>query len=244
MLTFNISAHHSWWSEHGPGCVRSEMPQAPGVRTTESQSYITVMGCLLDYQYIEVAHSGAQILVAVSMFFNVKCKYIHVWTCHRNWSYFTLNSGSHLPHTGIRCVWRVTMIDKTVKLVFPSKYFSQHKQSVIWSVAGSLPLPQMLNKKIDLLSCLAENQTHQLVTGYSNTGRTVIVLFVLLSMNTKETQILPLIHICTHTCITDSPDVGWGPGPTFQHSRHFSSDLNSPDIYSQWYYTHTHKRCM
>lgn len=47
------------------------MPQAPGVRTTESQSYITVMGCLLDYQYIEVAHSGAQILVAVSTTDNI-----------------------------------------------------------------------------------------------------------------------------------------------------------------------------
>lgn len=66
LLTFNISAHHSWWGEHGPGCIRKEMPQAAGVRATESQSYITVMGCLLDYQYIEVAHSGAQILVAVS----------------------------------------------------------------------------------------------------------------------------------------------------------------------------------
>uniref|UniRef100_A0A673A877 Sodium/potassium-transporting ATPase subunit beta-1-interacting protein n=1 Tax=Sphaeramia orbicularis TaxID=375764 RepID=A0A673A877_9TELE len=65
LLTFNISAHHSWWSEHGPGCVRREMPQAPGVRTTESHSYITVMGCLMDYQYIEVVHSGTQILVAL-----------------------------------------------------------------------------------------------------------------------------------------------------------------------------------
>lgn len=42
------------------------MQQAPGVRTTESHSYITVMGCHIDYQYIEVAHSGGQILVAVS----------------------------------------------------------------------------------------------------------------------------------------------------------------------------------
>lgn len=42
------------------------MQQAPGVRTTESHSYITVMGCLIDYQYIEVVHSGGQILVAVS----------------------------------------------------------------------------------------------------------------------------------------------------------------------------------
>ncbi|XP_062282409.1 sodium/potassium-transporting ATPase subunit beta-1-interacting protein 4 isoform X2 [Scomber scombrus] len=65
LLTFNISAHRSWWSEHGPGCVRREVPQAPRVHTTESHAYITVMGCLMDYQYIEVMHSGTQILVAL-----------------------------------------------------------------------------------------------------------------------------------------------------------------------------------
>ncbi|XP_028309677.1 sodium/potassium-transporting ATPase subunit beta-1-interacting protein 4 isoform X2 [Gouania willdenowi] len=66
MLTFHISAHHSWWSEHGPGCVRREMPQAPiGVQPSENHSYITVMGCLLDYQYIEVMQSSTQILVAL-----------------------------------------------------------------------------------------------------------------------------------------------------------------------------------
>uniref|UniRef100_A0A3B3RRF7 Sodium/potassium-transporting ATPase subunit beta-1-interacting protein n=1 Tax=Paramormyrops kingsleyae TaxID=1676925 RepID=A0A3B3RRF7_9TELE len=65
LLTFNISAHHSWWSEHGPGCVRKEMPAA-SVRGPDSQAYISVMGCLLEYQYIEVLHSAFQILVAVS----------------------------------------------------------------------------------------------------------------------------------------------------------------------------------
>lgn len=52
------------------------MQQAPGVRTTESHSYITVMGCHIDYQYIEVAHSGGQILVAVSK----KKIYIYIFT--------------------------------------------------------------------------------------------------------------------------------------------------------------------
>lgn len=85
LLTFNISAHHSWWSEHGPGCVRSEMQQAPGVRTTESHSYITVMGCLIDYQYIEVGHSGAQILVAVSTTVSsVTCRHVHAETRNKN----------------------------------------------------------------------------------------------------------------------------------------------------------------
>ncbi|RVE70744.1 hypothetical protein OJAV_G00066820 [Oryzias javanicus] len=65
LLTFNISAHHSWWSEHGPGCIRREMPEVAGVRSTESHSYITVMGCHMEYQYIEVLHSSTQILIAL-----------------------------------------------------------------------------------------------------------------------------------------------------------------------------------
>ncbi|KAJ0064897.1 hypothetical protein NL108_017310, partial [Boleophthalmus pectinirostris] len=66
LLTFNISAHHSWWSEHGPGCVRRELQLTPDDRTTpEAQSYISVMGCFVDYQYIEVLHSSMQILVAL-----------------------------------------------------------------------------------------------------------------------------------------------------------------------------------
>lgn len=65
LLTFNISAHHSWWSEHGPGCVRREIP-ASGERGADTQSYISIMGCLLEYQYIEVLHSSFQILISVS----------------------------------------------------------------------------------------------------------------------------------------------------------------------------------
>lgn len=65
LLTFNISAHHSWWSEHGPGCIRREIP-ASGERSADTQSYISIMGCLLEYQYIEVLHSGFQILISVS----------------------------------------------------------------------------------------------------------------------------------------------------------------------------------
>ena len=74
LLTFNISAHHSWWREHGPGCVRSDIYQSPpGVSAdaAENQSYFTVMGCLLDYQYIEVTQSASQILLAVSTQFTI-----------------------------------------------------------------------------------------------------------------------------------------------------------------------------
>uniref|UniRef100_A0A9J8BE11 Sodium/potassium-transporting ATPase subunit beta-1-interacting protein n=1 Tax=Cyprinus carpio carpio TaxID=630221 RepID=A0A9J8BE11_CYPCA len=64
LLTFNISAHHSWWSEHGPGCVRREIP-ASGDPSPDAQSYISIMGCLLEYQYIEVLHSSFQILISL-----------------------------------------------------------------------------------------------------------------------------------------------------------------------------------
>uniref|UniRef100_A0A674PCY4 Sodium/potassium-transporting ATPase subunit beta-1-interacting protein n=1 Tax=Takifugu rubripes TaxID=31033 RepID=A0A674PCY4_TAKRU len=97
LLTFNISAHHSWWGEHGPGCVRREMHQAPGVRTTDSQSYITVMGCLLGYQYIEVAHSGAQILVAL-LGFVYACYVVSAITEEEDsceWLYTHTNTHTH-----------------------------------------------------------------------------------------------------------------------------------------------------
>ncbi|KAH0619242.1 hypothetical protein JD844_019109 [Phrynosoma platyrhinos] len=64
LLTFNISRHQSWWSENGPGCVRKETPMM-GLKGLDSHSYVSVIGCALEYRYIEVMHSALQILVAV-----------------------------------------------------------------------------------------------------------------------------------------------------------------------------------
>nr|XP_034977601.1 sodium/potassium-transporting ATPase subunit beta-1-interacting protein 4 isoform X3 [Zootoca vivipara] len=63
LLTFNISRHQSWWSENGPGCVRKESPMV-GIKGLDSHSYVSVIGCALEYRYIEVMHSAMQILVA------------------------------------------------------------------------------------------------------------------------------------------------------------------------------------
>lgn len=133
LLTFNISAHHSWWGEHGPGCVRKEMPQAAGVRATESQSYITVMGCLLDYQYIEVAHSGAQILMAVS-------------TCEKR-------TTRAQTRTGNSSRYALTLGNNQV---FPSFLHAQATAAVIPS-AGVFPLFQILNEKLIRYFVWAEN---------------------------------------------------------------------------------------
>ncbi|XP_065547393.1 sodium/potassium-transporting ATPase subunit beta-1-interacting protein 4 isoform X3 [Lathamus discolor] len=63
LLTFNISRHQSWWSENGPGCVKKEASMS-GIKGLDGHSYISVIGCALEYRYIEVMHSSFQILIA------------------------------------------------------------------------------------------------------------------------------------------------------------------------------------
>ncbi|XP_052607260.1 sodium/potassium-transporting ATPase subunit beta-1-interacting protein 2 isoform X4 [Peromyscus californicus insignis] len=65
ILTFNISMHRSWWMENGPGCMVTSVTPAPDW-APEDHRYITVSGCFLEYQYIEVAHSSLQIILAFS----------------------------------------------------------------------------------------------------------------------------------------------------------------------------------
>ncbi|XP_039353289.1 sodium/potassium-transporting ATPase subunit beta-1-interacting protein 4 isoform X2 [Mauremys reevesii] len=78
LLTFNISQHQSWWSENGPGCVRKEASMA-GIKGLDSHSYISVIGCALEYRYIEVMHSSVQILVAL-VGFVYACYVVSVFT--------------------------------------------------------------------------------------------------------------------------------------------------------------------
>uniref|UniRef100_A0A8B9Q8I3 Sodium/potassium-transporting ATPase subunit beta-1-interacting protein n=1 Tax=Apteryx owenii TaxID=8824 RepID=A0A8B9Q8I3_APTOW len=64
VMTFNTSLHRSWWMENGPGClvtpVLSARPPPP-----HDHHVVAVTGCLLDYQYIEVVSSAAQIFLAL-----------------------------------------------------------------------------------------------------------------------------------------------------------------------------------
>ncbi|XP_069506885.1 sodium/potassium-transporting ATPase subunit beta-1-interacting protein 4 isoform X2 [Ambystoma mexicanum] len=64
LLTFNISHHQSWWSEHGPGCLRREEPLTV-MKGVDTQSYISIVNCVVEYQYIEVLQSAFQILIAL-----------------------------------------------------------------------------------------------------------------------------------------------------------------------------------
>ncbi|XP_057243321.1 sodium/potassium-transporting ATPase subunit beta-1-interacting protein 1-like [Malurus melanocephalus] len=63
IMTFNTSLHRSWWMENGPGCLVT--PVLNSRLAPEDHHVITVSGCLLDYQYIEVLSSATQIFLAV-----------------------------------------------------------------------------------------------------------------------------------------------------------------------------------
>ncbi|XP_036374545.1 sodium/potassium-transporting ATPase subunit beta-1-interacting protein 3-like [Megalops cyprinoides] len=78
IMTFNLSLHRSWWREHGPGCVRTEVP-APDARELQDHAYISVTGCMLEFQYLEVLHSSASILLAL-LGFVFACYVISVFT--------------------------------------------------------------------------------------------------------------------------------------------------------------------
>ncbi|CAB1320688.1 unnamed protein product [Coregonus sp. 'balchen'] len=63
LMTFNTSLHRSWWMEHGPGCLVT--PVLDSRIAPDDHHVITVSGCLLDYQYIEVLSSALQVLLAL-----------------------------------------------------------------------------------------------------------------------------------------------------------------------------------
>ncbi len=88
-MTFNTSLHRSWWMENGPGCLVTPVPDSP--LAPQDHHVITVSGCLLDYQYIEVVSSALQVFLAVSTYglllmcflFDLQ-KYMHLNVWQRN----------------------------------------------------------------------------------------------------------------------------------------------------------------
>lgn len=84
-------------------------------------------------------------------------------------------------------------------VLFTFKCFSQYNPTAVgYFVYRSLPSSAPVAEwKIDLLFCLAQAQTCQLLAGYSNTGRTVIVLFIQLCMNTPDLTSCQHAHLHT-----------------------------------------------
>ncbi|GCB73404.1 hypothetical protein scyTo_0002523 [Scyliorhinus torazame] len=50
--------------ENGPGCAVATITDMPEW-VPEDHRYIYIKGCLLEYQYIEVAHSSLQVILAL-----------------------------------------------------------------------------------------------------------------------------------------------------------------------------------
>ncbi|MBN3326503.1 NKAI2 protein, partial [Atractosteus spatula] len=84
IMTFNISMHRSWWMENGPGCRVTAVTPPPSW-APEDHRYISISGCVLEYQYIEVAQSSLQIILAVSTFYvpRISLKINIVPSCNR-----------------------------------------------------------------------------------------------------------------------------------------------------------------
>ncbi|KAJ8336793.1 hypothetical protein SKAU_G00380130 [Synaphobranchus kaupii] len=82
IMTFNISLHRSWWREHGPGCVRREAPPPDpydNPHDLQGHAYISVSGCMVEFQYLEVMHSSFSILLALFGFV-FACYVVSVFT--------------------------------------------------------------------------------------------------------------------------------------------------------------------
>ncbi|XP_047243732.1 sodium/potassium-transporting ATPase subunit beta-1-interacting protein 2 isoform X2 [Girardinichthys multiradiatus] len=77
VLTFNLSMHRSWWMENGPGCRVTPITPPP-TWAPEDHRYISISGCLMDFEFIEVAHSSLQILLAMEL-----DEVVHAWNNHR-----------------------------------------------------------------------------------------------------------------------------------------------------------------
>ncbi|XP_033623044.1 sodium/potassium-transporting ATPase subunit beta-1-interacting protein 4 isoform X2 [Fukomys damarensis] len=78
LLTFNLSQHHSWWQEHGPGCLH-EGTSSAGLRALHSRALVSGAGCALEPSFVEALHSGLQILLAL-LGFICSCYVVSVLT--------------------------------------------------------------------------------------------------------------------------------------------------------------------
>lgn len=63
--------------EHGPGCLVT--PVLDSRMAPDDHHVITVSGCLLDYQYIEVLSSAIQILLAVRIKHTLTLTHTHTF---------------------------------------------------------------------------------------------------------------------------------------------------------------------
>ncbi|XP_031421402.1 sodium/potassium-transporting ATPase subunit beta-1-interacting protein 3 isoform X2 [Clupea harengus] len=76
-LSLGVSSQSSWWRENAPGCDNRDLP-ATRWQSLESPALISSLGCMLEYQYIEVLHSALQLFISL-MGFVYACYVISVF---------------------------------------------------------------------------------------------------------------------------------------------------------------------
>ncbi|KAL7828381.1 hypothetical protein SRHO_G00320150 [Serrasalmus rhombeus] len=63
-MSLGLSSHGSWWKDSGPGCENKDLPAAKW-QGEDSPALISTLGCVLEYQYIEVLHSALQLVISL-----------------------------------------------------------------------------------------------------------------------------------------------------------------------------------
>lgn len=62
-LSLGLSSHRTWWKDNSLGCNHVK-PQTARWQHLDSPAQVAELGCILEYQYIEVLHSAIQLFIS------------------------------------------------------------------------------------------------------------------------------------------------------------------------------------
>ncbi|XP_065103989.1 sodium/potassium-transporting ATPase subunit beta-1-interacting protein 3 [Paramisgurnus dabryanus] len=62
-LSLGLSSHRTWWKDNSLGCNHVKTPTARW-QHLDSPAQVAELGCILEYQYIEVLHSAIQLFIS------------------------------------------------------------------------------------------------------------------------------------------------------------------------------------
>lgn len=72
-MSLGLSSHQTWWKDKSLGCKNINIPHTRW-QHLNSPAQVSELGCILEYQYIEVLHSALQLFLSVSQFFQMTPK--------------------------------------------------------------------------------------------------------------------------------------------------------------------------
>lgn len=74
-MSLGLSSHRTWWKENSLGCKHINIPNTRW-QHLNSPAQVSELGCILEYQYIEILHSALQLFLSVSQFFQMTLKLV------------------------------------------------------------------------------------------------------------------------------------------------------------------------